>query len=392
MAAQKTSNIFVCGKDDEAIMRYFEMLTSEISSSEDEMNCDNIRPVAANQSHAADNETDNSSSESGKDNTAVDTSCGDVDDKVGKESCKPMCHPFTALNKYLHLVDNEILDPADPLCKNLPIITMASDSFWAVYTPSRSVCIDESLMKWRGRLHFIQYNKTKRARFRIKFYKLCDSANSYIWDFKIYEQMFAVQFVPIGDMPKELTKEKLKVGEAVAYRSNNIKAMKWKDKREVSMLSTKPTLDFAETGKVHRKMQTKIMEPTAVIDFIQHEDERFSKAYKKIFFYVVDMMLLNGYVLYKRLGGRKDRPLHVFKQKLAEELLESYFKEDVVKRRSATPRDLPSHLSGRHFPEKLAPSAAKGAKFAKHCVVCLEKKQRRESTWKCDSCNVALCI
>ncbi|KAJ8894000.1 hypothetical protein PR048_006608 [Dryococelus australis] len=287
MATRKRSDIFVCGKD-QAMMHYFEMLTSESLRSEAEMDCD-IRIVAANQSRAADNETDNSSSKSGKDNTAMDTSCG-----------------------------------------------------------------------------------------------------------KVVEETHA----------KELAKEKLKVGETVAYSSTNIIAMMRKDKREVSMLSTKHKLDFSKTGKVHRKMQTKMMKPTAVIDYNMkmrgvdvgdqilskcHVMRRYSKAYKKIFFYVVDMMLLNSYVLYKKLHG-KDRTFHVFKQKLSEELLESYFKEDVVKRRSATPGDLPSRLSGRHFPEKLAPSAAKGANFAKRCVVCLEKKQRRESTWKCDSCNVALCI
>ncbi|KAJ8898262.1 hypothetical protein PR048_003622, partial [Dryococelus australis] len=351
------------------MMRYFEMLTSESSSNEDEMACDNIRLVAANQSCAADNETDNSSSESGKDNTAVYTSCGDVVDWIWEKTLiEPMCHPFT--------VDNETLDPADPLRKIRPI-SMASDSFRAVYTPSGSVCIDESLMKCRGRLYFVQYNKSKRARFGIKFYKLCDSTNStailtemmqkcdllnkgyslYIdnWysSLDLFHRLFSAGTNVCGTvrtnrkhMPKELAKEKLKVGEAVAYSSTNITAMKWKDKRE---------------------------------------------AYKKIFFYVVGMMLLNSYVLYKKLHGKKDRTSLVFKQKLAE-LLESYFKEDVVKRRSATPGDLPPRLSGRHLPEKLAPSAAKGAKFAKCCVVCLEKKQRRESTWKFDSCNFALCI
>ncbi|KAJ8883057.1 hypothetical protein PR048_014896 [Dryococelus australis] len=99
MAARKRSNIFVCGKDDEAMMRYFEMLTSESSSSEDEMDCDNIRLVAANQSHAADNETDNSSSESGKDNIAVDTSCGTVVDWKWEQSLvEHMCYPFTGVS------------------------------------------------------------------------------------------------------------------------------------------------------------------------------------------------------------------------------------------------------------------------------------------------------
>ncbi|KAJ8885115.1 hypothetical protein PR048_011311 [Dryococelus australis] len=116
-----------------------------------------------------------------------------------------------------------------------------------------------------------------------------------------------------------------------------------------------------------------------------HVMRSYSKAYKKIRFYVVDIMLLNSCVLYKKLHGEHDRSFYVFKQRLTEELLESYFKEDVLKRRSVTPGDLPSRLSGRYFPEKLAPSAAR-------CVVCLDKKQRRESTWKCDSCNVGLCI
>ncbi|KAJ8892810.1 hypothetical protein PR048_005391 [Dryococelus australis] len=99
MAAGKRSNIFVCGKDDEAMMRYFKMLNSETSSSGDEMECDNIRPVAANQSPASDNERDNSSLESGEDNTAVNTSCGDVVAWKWEQSLvEPMCHPFSGVS------------------------------------------------------------------------------------------------------------------------------------------------------------------------------------------------------------------------------------------------------------------------------------------------------
>ncbi|KAJ8871360.1 hypothetical protein PR048_027677 [Dryococelus australis] len=279
MAVRKRSNIFVCGKDDEAMMRYFEMLTSESSSSENEMVCDNIRLVAENQSRAAD-ETDNSSSESGEDNTAVDTSCGNVFDW---KSVMPQRH-FVALNKYLHLVDNETLDPADPLRKICPIISTASDSFRAVYTPSGRVCIDESLTKCRGRLHVIQYNKSKRARFGIKFYKLCDPANSYI------SQQLAI------------------------------------------VMEMMQKCDLLNKGYL------------LYIDNWYSSPDLFHRLFSA------------G----TNLHGKKDRTFHVFKQKLAEQLLESYFKEDVVKRRSATPEDLPSRLSGRHFPEKLAPSAAKG--------------------------------
>ncbi|KAJ8895002.1 hypothetical protein PR048_000311, partial [Dryococelus australis] len=289
MAARKRSDIFVCGKDIEAMMRYFEMLTSESSSSEDEMDCDNIRLVAANQSYAVDNDTYNSSSDYWSKEVTVDTPYF---------RSVLQWRSFVALNKYLDLVYNETLYRADPLRKIHSIITMASNSFRAVYTPSGSMCIDESLMKCSRRLYFIQYNKSKHARFGIKFYKLCDSANSYIGDFKFYmekdktdgtltsiaivmysspdlfHRLFSAGTNYCGTvrtnrkhMPKELTREILKVGEAVAYSNTNITAMKWKDKREGSMLSTKHTLDFAETGKELRKMQTKIMKPTAVIDY-----------------------------------------------------------------------------------------------------------------------------
>ncbi|KAJ8883264.1 hypothetical protein PR048_015106 [Dryococelus australis] len=350
MAARKRSDIFICGKDDEAMMHYYEVLTSESSSSEDEMDCDDIRLVVANQSCAADNETDNSSSESGEDNTAVDTSCGDVVDWKWEQSLvEPMCHPFTcvsdiapnlnlddnssraaifllylndnivehiveqtnkygssdstlvsttsdefrvylallilmgivqkptlqsywskevtvdtpyfrsvmpqrrfvALNKYLYLVDNETLDPADPLRKICPTITMTSDSFRAVYTPSGSVCIDESLMKCRGQLHFIQYNKLKRARFGInelvhlqlgkdktdgtpttstaivmEMMQKCDLLNkgytlytdNWYSSHNLFHRLFSAGTNVCGTvhtnrkhMPKELAKEKLKV-------------------------------------------------------------------------------------------------------------------------------------------------------------------------------------
>ncbi|KAJ8884983.1 hypothetical protein PR048_011179 [Dryococelus australis] len=186
--------------------------------------------------------------------------------------------------------------------------------------------------------------------------------------------------------------------------------MKWKDKREVNIMSTKQTLDFAATGKVHWMQQTKVMKPTAVIDYNMkmrgvdvgdrilskfHVIRRYNTAYKKIFFYVVDMMLLNSYELYKKLHGKEDRTFHTFKQRLAEELLESYFKEDVVKIRSVTPGNLPSRLSQdtvcdtwrftftsewSTFPRETCSLCSKGGEIRKSCVVCFENKQRREST------------
>jgi hypothetical protein len=41
-------------------------------------------------------------------------------------------------------------------------------------------------MKFRGRLSYVQCNRSKRARFGIKFYKICESSSGYCLSFEIY--------------------------------------------------------------------------------------------------------------------------------------------------------------------------------------------------------------
>lgn len=51
--------------------------------------------------------------------------------------------------------------------------------FWErlrkVYSPGQNLSVDESLVLFKGRVHFRQYIKTKRARFGIKLYELTTS-------------------------------------------------------------------------------------------------------------------------------------------------------------------------------------------------------------------------
>ena len=48
------------------------------------------------------------------------------------------------------------------------------------------MCVDESLMLWKGRLGFRQYMPKKRSRFGVKSYELCESDTGYVWDFLVY--------------------------------------------------------------------------------------------------------------------------------------------------------------------------------------------------------------
>ena len=44
-----------------------------------------------------------------------------------------------------------------------------------IYYPGKDLVIDESLVLWRGRLHFRQYIKNKKNKFGVKLYELCES-------------------------------------------------------------------------------------------------------------------------------------------------------------------------------------------------------------------------
>ena len=44
-----------------------------------------------------------------------------------------------------------------------------------IYVPEKDICIDESMVLWRGRLVFRQYIKNKKHKYGVKLYELCES-------------------------------------------------------------------------------------------------------------------------------------------------------------------------------------------------------------------------
>lgn len=63
----------------------------------------------------------------------------------------------------------------------------------------------------------------------------------------------------------------------------------------------------------------------------------------------------------------------------------------VPPRRLFNPQDNPSRLTGRHFPAHNPPTEKK--KYAqKKCIVCTQRKLRKDTSIHCKTCNVALCV
>jgi hypothetical protein len=96
---------------------------------------------------------------------------------------------FHLLLKF-HFVDNghyeETTCSSRRLYKLKPILDYLSDSFRSVYTPECEVSVDQSLMMWKAQLSWKAYIPSKRARFRIKSFELCEAKSGYVWNFIIY--------------------------------------------------------------------------------------------------------------------------------------------------------------------------------------------------------------
>ena len=71
-------------------------------------------------------------------------------------------------------------------------------------------------------------------------------------------------------MPQELKAHQLQKGEAVVYSTRDMAAIKWKDKKNVVLLTTMHSLEFAETGKTNRYTKQKCVKPTVAIDYNQN--------------------------------------------------------------------------------------------------------------------------
>ncbi|CAH1384290.1 unnamed protein product [Tenebrio molitor] len=96
---------------------------------------------------------------------------------------------FEQLLTTLHFNDNEVADnqdqEIDKLHKIRPLMQKLLTRFQDVVNPGRNVCIDETMVPFRGRLKFKQYIKNKRHKFGIKLYKLC-LESGYTYDGKMY--------------------------------------------------------------------------------------------------------------------------------------------------------------------------------------------------------------
>ena len=278
---------------------------------------------------------------------------------------------FFLIDRFIHFCDNENISLKDfKIAKIKEVFDYVEEKFSMLYTPERDICIDESLMLWKGRLSWKQYIRTKRSRFGIKSFSLCESSSGYVWSSCLYSGkelteklslkysdkyhyvatnvvlylmknllgkgyclyldnwytsvelvrcLTANQTDVIGTLrmnrrglPKELSSIKLNNGECVnAYDQHGIMVTRWKDSRDVHLIST--CVDGNTWVKVKRAGKEKDI-PLVVQTYnlnmggVDHADQmcssydcgrkRVKKWYKKSFMHLLNEVVFNCFVLY----------------------------------------------------------------------------------------------
>lgn len=103
-------------------------------------------------------------------------------------------HRFDLLSRFLHFAQNnstacERNVVERKLAKVKPLIDLLlKKQLQSNYIPKKNIVEDESQLGWKGILSFLQYIPTKRKRFGIRFYELCESDTGYVWNFLIYRR------------------------------------------------------------------------------------------------------------------------------------------------------------------------------------------------------------
>lgn len=294
---------------------------------------------------------------------------------------------FQLILKFIHFSDNSLVG-SDRLGKVSGLLAMLEHNFVNARRPGEVLAVDESMIPWRGRLQFRQYNPGKSHKYGVKVYKLCDPSG-YTYTSSVYagkneslhqrgkpttttshstqivldlaekyldhgrtlatdnfytsvslaKMLLARKTHLIGTLrknrignPKEVTMAKLKRSEIIGRENSSIVISKWKDKREVLMLSTKHGLEQAPTGKKTRQGE-EITKLKVIIDYnhakqgIDISDQmacyftplrKTIRWYHKIAFeYLLSTAVVNALVIYK---STKNMTILEFRQSICEAL------------------------------------------------------------------------
>ena len=225
---------------------------------------------------------------------------------------------FLLLLRFLHFSNVETEDWIDDLHRIRPVYSLFKQNFTKYFRPFQKLVIDESLVLFKGRLSFKQYIPSKRHRFGIKLFVLCDAETGMVLDILTYTgqstdgvdrnnllgvsgSVVKVLIEPYLDSSRLLYTDnwytspslarflhdwatgscgtvkpnhkfmpqfpRFRKGEYARRQCQPMLTMKWHDKCDMTLLTTFHKGDMVDTGKVDRLTRERIHKPDITIDY-----------------------------------------------------------------------------------------------------------------------------
>lgn len=364
---------------------------------------------------------------------------------------------FLHILRFLHFTDNNDApnkeDPKyDRLWKLRKVFDSLNNKFSELYYPTEHLAVDEVIVKFKGKVIFRQYIPKKHKRFGVKIYKLNDSLG-YTYDMNVYlgkQKELATDNVsaihgtvlqlirrvegvghklfmdnhfssPIlfddllerkinscgtvrynrRGLPQEINPKQLKLrrGDIVTRVRGNLCVLRWKDKRDVFLLTNMHSPP-AEGNFVDEHYNA--IKPQVIEDYNKHmgyvdKADRMANSYgisrrtwkwtKKLFFHLLDITILNSFLLHKTAGGKMSHK--TFRETLVRDLICEAHQTSSLRLTSGRPSSVSKHLlrleakNSQHWPSKCK---------MRRCRVCSAKNKFVRSSYCCEKCNVGLCV
>ena len=389
---------------------------------------------------------------------------------------------FQSILGNLHVNDNRNMPKNkdhprhNPMHKVGPFLEMCQKNFKSCLIPERDLSLDEGCCPWKGR-GFKQYNPSKPNKYHIKLYKLCEASSGFVLGLEIHggkidltgvgpqdptagkttqlvfrlletcdllgkgyhlytdnwytspqllEELHFVDTYGCGTvranrigMPKAFTVAKLKKGEMMFRRSDNLLALKWCDRKDVTILSSIHDA-FLVDVKVNWKGEV-ISKPEAVVDYnnkmlgVDKNDQvlayyayarRQRKWSKKLLMHLFDTLVTNAHIMHKKFYQKhnaclleKDRVKILTHSQFILSLCKYLLPEAAQVQDKHDDETGGGRLQGKHFPDLVPKTQSKRKNPSRLCCVCAEvakergdTKERHWTCFWCPKCEKALCV
>jgi hypothetical protein len=209
-------------------------------------------------------------------------------------------------------------------------------------------------------------------------------------------------------MPADLSAGRLQNGN-IAYRSTNngILALRWADRKDVTMLSTMHRATMQETRK--RWDGTVEQKPTCIVAYNQgmggvdisdqcatsyKSVRKTTKWHRMLFFYFMDVALKNAHFIHKGLVGRGAMKFLDFKVEIIRSIVAAtkpHLPDYNTRTRPAPYPDTPARFVGRHYASPLEVVGNQQKQY-RRCRHCYREGVVRNTSWWCRKCEVPLCV